>query len=467
MLFNSGVFLKFFAAFLLLYYLVRTHLKARNLLIVAASYLFYGWWDYRFLGLLAASSLLDFGIGLGLDRCQKPRNRKLLITLSVLANLSILGFFKYFGFFLTSSKELLEALGFTVNVRTLDVILPAGISFYTFQSLGYTIDVYRRDIKASQNVVHFLAFVSFFPHLVAGPIMRASRLLVQFEQTRRITLPMIQEGVWLGLWGMFKKVVLADNFAPLAEMAYGAEAPGGPVVLLGTIAFGLQIYCDFSGYSDIARGTARILGFDIMHNFNLPYAAASIREFWRRWHIGLSTWLRDYLYISMGGNRGGPFRTYLNLFLTMLLGGLWHGAAWNFVLWGMWHGAGLIAHRLWNRDAAETGGRVGRWISWVVTMLFVLYGWLLFRANSWSQIVSLTKSLGHFALPVWTTSYLINLAVFTLPLVTMEFWQKRSDNLLVSLTLPAWARSALQGALLTAIVLFWGKAKVPFIYFQF
>ena len=169
----------------------------------------------------------------------------------------------------------------------------------------------------------------------------------------------------------------------------------------------------------------------------------------------------------MGGNRDGPFRTYLNLFLTMLLGGLWHGAAWNFVLWGMWHGAGLIAHRLWNRDAAETGGRVGRWMSWVVTMLFVLYGWLLFRANSWSQIVSLTKSLGHFALPVWTTSYLINLAVFTLPLVTMEFWQKRSDNLLVSLTLPAWARSALQGALLTAIVLFWGKAKVPFIYFQF
>lgn len=505
MLFNSGAFLKFFAAFLLLYYLVRNHLKARNLLIVSASYLFYGWWDYRFLALLAFSSLMDFGIGLGLDRCQKPAKRKLLVTLSIVANLSILGFFKYYGFFVESFMELLAALGFPFDARTLRIVLPAGISFYTFQSLGYTVDVYRRDIRASRHLVHFLAFVSFFPHLVAGPIMRASRLLTQFEQTRRITLAMIQEGIWLGLWGMFKKVVLADNLAPLVEMVYGSEPASGPLVLLGTVAFGFQIYCDFSGYSDIARGAARILGFDLMHNFNLPYAATSVREFWRRWHIGLSTWLRDYLYISLGGNRGGAVRTYLNLFWTMLLGGLWHGAAWNFVFWGAWHGSGLIVHRLWNQrrnaGAGEPNGheklnspaappqlsapqgaregdvgarvgthldsRLGVFLSWILTMSFVLYGWLLFRAGSWTHVASLTRALGHFSWPTWTGSYVVNLAVFTLPLVAMEFWQKRTDNVLVSLTLPTWMQSILQGTLLVAITLFWEREKLPFIYFQF
>ena len=467
MLFNSGAFLKFFAAFLLLYYLVRGDLRARNLLIVAASWLFYAWWDPRFLALLVFSSLMDFTIGLGLDRWQAPRHRKAMVTLSIMANLAILGFFKYYGFFVQSFSESLAALGISMNLRTLEIVLPAGISFYTFQSLGYTIDVYRGDIKAARNPVHFLAFVSFFPHLVAGPIMRASRLMTQFGQTRRITLPMIQEGIWLGLWGMFKKVVLADNLAPLVEMVYAGESPSGPMVLLGTIAFGFQIYCDFSGYSDIARGTARILGFDLMHNFNLPYAATSIRDFWRRWHIGLSTWLRDYLYISLGGNRGSSARTCLNLFLTMVLGGLWHGAAWNFVLWGIWHGAGLIVNRLWNPQSREVERKLGRMFNWAVTMLFILYGWLLFRANSWEHIVSLTAAFGRFTLPAWTSSYCINLVVFTLPLIGIELWQKRSGDVLVALGLPAWARSGLQGILLIAIILFWETEKVQFIYFQF
>ncbi len=334
MLFNSGVFLQFFAAFLLLYWLLRGNLQARNLLIVAASYLFYGWWDWRFLGLLAFSSLFDYGVGLGLDRVATPGKRKALLVASVVCNLTILGFFKYYDFFVESGVRLLADLHVPFQPSLLHVILPVGISFYTFQSMSYALDVYRRTVPPTRNLLQFLAFVCFFPQLVAGPISRASHLLPQFGQTRRITGEMIEEGVWLMLWGMFKKVVLADNFAPLADLVFQGSSFTGPMVLLGTLAFGLQIYCDFSGYSDIARGAARVLGFDIIFNFNLPYAATSLREFWRRWHISLSTWLRDYLYISLGGNRRGAARTYANLLLTMLLGGLWHGAAWNYVLWG-------------------------------------------------------------------------------------------------------------------------------------
>ena len=345
MLFNSDLFLKFFAAFLLLYFLVRHQLVWRNVLIVIASYTFYGWWDYRFLSLLVISSLLDFVVGRCLQGIERPARRKLLLALSIAGNLTILGFFKYYDFFAASLASLLTELGMPFNVRTLGIILPVGISFYTFQTMSYAIDVYRRQITATRNLINFLAFVSFFPQLVAGPIERAGHLLPQFERTLAITAAMLEEGLWLVLWGMFKKVVLADNLAPLVDLVYQPTTVSGPLVLLGTVAFAFQIYCDFSGYSDIARGTAKFLGFDIMVNFNVPYAAANLREFWQRWHISLSTWLRDYLYISLGGNRRGPARTYLNLLLTMLLGGLWHGAAWNFVLWGLWHGGGLVVSR--------------------------------------------------------------------------------------------------------------------------
>ena len=469
MLFNSGVFLKFFAAFLLLYWLVRNHLRARNILIVVASYLFYGWWDFRFLGLILFSSLLDYFVGLGIARQNDARRRKLWLTASVAANLGILGFFKYFDFFVTSFGSLLQKLGVPFQTSTLGIILPVGISFYTFQAMSYTIDVYRGNIPACRNVINFLAFVSFFPQLVAGPIERASHLLPQFERTLSITRPMLQEGGWLIIWGMFKKVVIADNLDALVRMAFQNQGYSGPVVALGTIAFGFQIYCDFSGYSDIARGTARVLGFDIMVNFNLPYFASSIREFWQRWHISLSTWLRDYLYISLGGNRRGEIRTYVNLFLTMLLGGLWHGAAWNFVLWGAWHGAGLVIYRAWksNVNSRNPGSWMGNCLSWLLTMAFVFYGWLLFRAQSFDQIVAMTRSLTHFALPLWMGSYLINLAAFLAPLLVMELWQFRSRNFLAPIALPQWARAALQGVLLLAIILYWERTHLAFIYFQF
>jgi alginate O-acetyltransferase complex protein AlgI len=471
MLFNSGVFLKFFTGFLLLYWLVRNHLRARNILIVAASYLFYGWWDYRFLGLILFSSVLDYLVGLGIARQSDPGRRKLWLTASVMVNLGILGFFKYFDFFVTSFAAALQKMGVPFQTFTLGIILPVGISFYTFQAMSYTIDVYRGTIPPCRNLMNFLAFVSFFPQLVAGPIERASHLLPQFERTLSITRPMLEEGIWLMIWGMFKKVVIADNLDALVNMVYQNTLYSGPLVVLGTIAFGFQIYCDFSGYSDIARGTARILGFDIMVNFNLAYLARNIREFWQRWHISLSTWLRDYLYISLGGNRRGPVRTYANLFVTMLLGGLWHGAAWNFVLWGAWHGTGLIIHRAWSArtgDGPDPGRFVGgRWLGWLLTMVFVFYGWLLFRAQSFDQIVNMTRSLGVFSLPAWIGSYGVYLGVFLMPLVLMELWQFRAGDLLVAVRLSRRVKAALQGVLLLAIAFFWERTELPFIYFQF
>jgi alginate O-acetyltransferase complex protein AlgI len=469
MLFNSGVFLKFFAGFLLLYWLVRDHLRARNILIVAASYLFYGWWDYRFLGLILFSSVLDYAVGLGIARQRDPRRRKLWLMASIVVNLGILGFFKYFDFFVTSFGATLAKMGIPFQTSTLGIILPVGISFYTFQAMSYTIDVYRGNIPACRQLVNFLAFVSFFPQLVAGPIERASHLLPQFERTLSITRPMLEEGIWLMIWGMFKKVVVADNLDALVNMAYQNTPYSGPLVILGTIGFGFQIYCDFSGYSDIARGAARTLGFDIMVNFNLPYLASNVREFWQRWHISLSTWLRDYLYISLGGNRGGRARTYVNLFVTMLLGGLWHGAAWNFVLWGAWHGTGLMIHRAWSSGTGQGSRRAPgrRWWWWPLTMAFVFYGWLLFRAQSFDQIVNMTRALGFFSLPSWIDSYVINLAAYLTPLVLIELWQFKSGDLVIALRLPRWAKATLEGVLLLAIAFYWERTELPFIYFQF
>ena len=462
MLFNSGVFLKFFASFLLLYWLVRSNLRARNILIVLASYLFYGWWDYRFLGLILFSSVLDYAVGLRIARQTEARRRKLWLTLSIVANLGILGFFKYFDFFVTSMEALFQKLEIPFHTSTLHIVLPVGISFYTFQAMSYTIDVYRGTIPACRNLVNFLAFVSFFPQLVAGPIERARHLLPQFECTLAINRAMLEEGVWLIIWGMFKKVVIADNLDALVNMVYDNNTYSGPAVALATIAFGFQIYCDFSGYSDIARGLARVLGFDIMVNFNLPYFASNIREFWQQWHISLSTWLRDYLYISLGGNRRGETRTHANLFITMLLGGLWHGAAWHFVLWGAWHGIGLIVHRVATRRL-----RIPTMIGWLVTMLFVFYGWTLFRAQSFDQVLNMTRALSTWSSPTWIGSYLTNLLAPTVPLLAIEVWQFRSRNLLVPLALSRWALAILQGFLLLAIVLYWERTDVPFIYFQF
>ncbi len=460
MQFNSGVFLQFFAAFVLLYWLVRHHLRWRNVLIVAASYLFYGWWDYRFLSLLLVSTVLDYVVALALGPDRPTSTRKAILAASMAGNLAMLGFFKYYDFFVSSFARLLNEAGLPFRTATLGIVLPVGISFYTFQTMSYTIDVYRRQIAPTRDLVAFMAYVSFFPQLVAGPIERARHLLPQFEVPRRITLGMVERGMDLVLVGLFKKVVLADNLAPLVEIVYGHPPYAGPLVILATVAFGFQIYCDFAGYSDIARGLAAMLGFDIMVNFNRPYQASSLREFWHRWHISFSTWLRDYLYVPLGGNRHGQLNTARNLFVTMLLGGLWHGAAWNFVAWGAYHGAGLIVDRRWRgktesiEDSAMFPSRVTRW---ALTMAFVFYGWLLFRAGSMRQIRDMTVALGTFQLPNWGWSYLLNLGAFTLPLLLLERVYFFST----------WLKATGQAVLVLAIVLYWERAVTPFIYFQF
>ncbi|MBU0677715.1 MAG: MBOAT family protein [Verrucomicrobia bacterium] len=466
MLFNSNVFLLFLAAFIPAYYIVRRNLTWRNVLVVAGSYLFYGWWDFRFLALILVSTMLDYLVGLRLEKEERISFRKCWLALSVTGNLGILGFFKYYNFFVGSLSALARQAGHELDVVTLQIVLPVGISFYTFQTMSYSLDVYRKRIAPTRDLLSFMSFVAFFPQLVAGPIERARHLLPQFQQTRVVTRSMIDAGIWLCLWGLFKKVVIADNLAPMVDMAYAENGVSGLITLLGTIAFAAQIYCDFSGYTDIARGVAGILGFDVTLNFNLPYFATSIRDFWRRWHISLSTWLRDYLYIGLGGNRLGMLRTGMNLMITMLLGGLWHGASWHFVLWGAWHGAALIVYHLFfsERDAGS------KWTSLVgrlVTTLIVLYGWLLFRAESVGQAFALTATLTHWEAPVWVLSYVQRLVLLTLPLIAVKIWQYRSRDLMCVMQCRAWVRYVLQGLLLIGIILFWEQESVPFMYFRF
>jgi alginate O-acetyltransferase complex protein AlgI len=341
-----------------------------------------------------------------------------------------------------------------------------GISFYTFQSMGYVIDIYRRKIPACRAFLEYQAFVSFFPQLVAGPIERAGHMLPQFHRVLPIRVEQVESGVWLIIIGLFKKIALADNFAPLVALVYDHSIPSAATVFLGTVAFAAQIYCDFSGYSDIARGLAKLLGFELMLNFNLPYTATSMRDFWNRWHISLSHCLRDYLYIPLGGSRRGEARCYLNLAVTMLICGLWHGASLTFVLWGLWHGLGLIINR-WYIRHTDWLPRLPRWFAWSVTMLFVLYGWMLFRASSLDSILVFNRALADFSLPNWLWPFVRNLVVLIIPLVLIELKQRRADDPSAPVVLARWPRAALQAALLLTVIVFWEAEPPPFIYFQF
>src|SRR3954447_14783227 len=345
MLFNTFHFAYFFAILLPLYW-VLPH-KPQNYLLLAASYYFYSCWDPRFLSLLLLSTAMDYACGLAVDRIETPRKRKLFVAISMALNLGMLGYFKYYNFFAESLQVALARMGLEVPLAQLNVVLPIGISFYTFQSMSYVIDVYRRDIKPTRNIVEFAAFVSFFPHLVAGPIMRPTTLLPQIERRRHFDLDQFYQGAYLVFWGLTKKVVVADNLALFVNDLFGKwQTIDGGLALLAIYAVAFQIYCDFSGYPDAARDIAKMLGFELALNFDLPYFATSPKDFWARWHISLSTWLRDYLYIPLGGSRGGTLLLYRNLMLTMVIGGLWHGAAWTFVLWGVYQGVLLVGHRV-------------------------------------------------------------------------------------------------------------------------
>jgi alginate O-acetyltransferase complex protein AlgI len=344
MLFNSISFVVFLPiVFILYWFFINKNLKRQNLLILFSSYIFYGLWDWRFLSLIFISSLSDYILGLQIGKSSNPKKRKHLLILSIVINLGILAFFKYYNFFVDSFIDFFNLFGITLQKGTLVVLLPVGISFYTFQTLSYTIDIYRRKLKPAKNIIAFFAFVSFFPQLVAGPIERAVDLLPQFLKNRKFDYKFAMSGLRMALWGLFKKVVIADNLAKYVAIIYNSpEDYYGLSIIIATVFFTFQVYCDFSGYSDIAIGVARLFGFKLMTNFRTPLFSISMKEFWGRWHISLSTWFRDYLYIPLGGNRGGKHKWAFNIFITFLVSGLWHGASWAFAIWGSLNGFYLI-----------------------------------------------------------------------------------------------------------------------------
>jgi D-alanyl-lipoteichoic acid acyltransferase DltB (MBOAT superfamily) len=472
MVFNSLTFAIFFAVVLLLYF--RLPHRGQNVLLLVASYVFYGAWDWRFCSLLFISTTVDWWAGLHLDPDRSAAYRRRVLLLSCVFNLGFLGVFKYYGFFMHSFLELAAKFGWHPDVRVVSIALPIGISFYTFQSMSYTIEVYRNHLRPAKSYLEYATFVAFFPHMVAGPIMRATNLLPQVQKPRVVTRAHVVEGLRLMLWGLYKKMVIADNMALVGDPIF---ARGGPYtfgeVLVGVLAFAFQIYGDFSGYSDIARGTASLMGFQLIVNFDLPYFATSPQDFWRRWHISLSTWLRDYLYVSLGGNRKGNLRTYVNLLLTMLLGGLWHGANWTFVAWGAYHGTLLAAHRwIGERRGASISRTAWRarlgWAASVALMFcLTLYGWLLFRCHTFGQIAAMTRAIFGGTLDLHSMVRLGTIAFYTAPLVVMQCFQYARNDLDVVRSAPVWVQTAVYLFCLYSIFLLGAFRGAAFIYFQF
>lgn len=470
MIFNSLVFWVFFAVVYGLYR-VLPH-RGQNVLLLVSSYFFYGWWDWRFLSLIFISTVVDYWAGLAMERAgENERRRRIAMWVSVATNLGILGFFKYFNFFADNLVVLLQTIGVTTPIRHLNIILPVGISFYTFQTMSYTLDIYRGQLRPTRRFLDFAAFVSFFPQLVAGPIERAAKLLPQIQNPRVISRADMQSGTWLVFWGLFKKCVIADNLAVLVDGVFGAEAATGATALLALYAFAFQIYCDFSGYTDIARGVSRWMGIELMLNFNNPYFAVNPKEFWARWHMSLSSWLRDYLYISLGGNRRGGRRRYVNLMLTMVLGGLWHGAAWTFVVWGAFHGFLLVVYHAWTaRFAKQSGVESGRWL-WLRRVLMfhiVCLGWLFFRSASLTQAGHMLQLMAtDFAWNVQATNLLVALVLFCLPLWVVQSLQVASGRLTAPTEMSLLPRVALYAILILMFVALGNTGGGAFIYFQF
>ena len=473
MLFDSPVFFVFLILVVLVYW--RLSRRPQNVFLLLASYFFYGWWDWRFLGLILISTLVDFYCAKSIAASANPVRRKTLLTISVSLNLGFLGFFKYFNFFTDSLSHTLSAMGLPVNIAFLRILLPPGISFYTFQALAYIVDVYFGRLEPAESLLDYALFINFFPHLIAGPIQRPSHLLPQVQSRRFFDRKQFMDGIMLILSGLFRKCVIADNCALLANAAFNGKmgAPSLPIVALGTYAFAWQIYGDFSGYSDIARGAAQLMGFEFMVNFRQPYLADSLQDFWRRWHISLSTWLRDYLYIPLGGSRHGEARTYRNLMITMLLGGLWHGANWTFVLWGAIHGAGQSLQRFVRtafragRDPYAEPGFLALWAQRILIFHVVCFAWIFFRAASMHEAWQFLGGLRNLEWrPEYFTAYKF-LAIFSAPLFVIDvLLEARHEDFLFQRT-AAPAQWAWASALVLIVALLSANETNAFIYFQF
>jgi len=472
MLFNSYAFWFFFAAVFLLYRVV-PH-KWQNRLLLVASGAFYAAWDWRFLSLLLVCVVANYAAGLAIQRSSSAARRKAALIGACCVNLGLLGFFKYYGFFSAELNALLGGLGLAALLPTLKIVLPVGISFFTFKAVSYTVDVYRRKVQATGNLLHFALYIAFFPPLLAGPIDRAGRFLPQVAHPRKYGPDDFRIGLYMVLYGLFKKVVIADNMASIVNAIFATPVAEltGLQVLLGVYAFAFQLYGDFSGYSLIARGVAKWLGFDLMVNFRIPYVARTPSEFWQRWHISLSTWLRDYLYIPLGGNRKGRFNTYRNLMLTMALGGLWHGAGWTYVCWGVFHGLILCIYRLFERPRTDgDSAPLPAWrraIALFVMFHLVCLGWLLFRADSMTQVWQMTGRLVGDFRPDWFAAFCGGMLLFYLvPMALLEYWLHRKDDLL-ALTKAHWLpRAAVYVYFVFMLWFFAPETAHAFIYFQF
>jgi D-alanyl-lipoteichoic acid acyltransferase DltB (MBOAT superfamily) len=479
MLFNSTGFLIFFPVVFILYWFVTSKsLQWQNILLLVASYYFYACWDWRFLFLLVFSTVLDYLTGLKMEQYNDRKKKRFWFWLSVVINLGFLGIFKYYNFFVESFAEGLSQVGIHINVWTLQVILPVGISFYTFHGLSYVIDIYKGKIKAERNFVDYSLFVSYFPLLVAGPIERATHLLPQLKVPRKFETEHAVRGIELMLWGFFKKVVIADNMAVIVNNVY-ADPSGysGMALVIGAIAFSFQIYCDFSGYSDIAIGTSKLLGIDLLQNFNFPYLSRNIAEFWRRWHISLSSWFRDYLYIPLGGSKLSMLLSIRNVFIIFLVSGIWHGANWTFLVWGGIHALLFIpsfimkSNRKYKEDLVHRGKLLPSFLDiaqMAITFFFVTIAWIFFRAETVTQAFAfikriLTNAPGKQLLFENTDimGYFISFAVF---FSLSIYWLYRKNHLAV----PTRARQFSICLLLLIIITLFGQfSKQSFIYFQF
>ena len=477
MVFNSIVFFIFIGTFLPLYFALKG--RARMFLCLAASYLFYGWWDWRFLAIVAFTTILDYSLGILIENEQDNKKKKRLVIISVLANLGFLGFFKYFNFFADSFVKVLDSVGFQSNWHTLHIILPIGISFYTFQSMSYTIDVFRNEIKAERDFWRYATFVSFFPQLVAGPIVRAKTFLPQFQGgDRPFVVNKFNEGLAQVLWGFFKKVAIADSLAPYVDQIFSFPDNFSALsCLIGVILYSFQIYCDFSGYSNIACGLAEMMGFEFPWNFRTPYFSKNFSQFWTRWHISLSSWLRDYLYISLGGNRGGKYMTYRNNMLTMLIGGLWHGANWTFVFWGFLHGAYLILQRVLGKPFGDFENfiRLPKWLQNAIDIAIVYtltcFAWIFFRAANFTLAGKVIQKIVSGEGMSWDTVVdkftVIKAIILIFILLSAEIMHNNKENLQnLSVVNPVFRVAAF--ATLIWLMSFLGTFNADsFIYFQF
>jgi D-alanyl-lipoteichoic acid acyltransferase DltB (MBOAT superfamily) len=471
MLFDTPIYFLFLIPVVFLYW--RLGRRTQNAFLLVASYFFYGWWDWRFLILIITSTVVDFFVAKQISISSNPVHRKALLTLSLVLNFSFLGFFKYCNFFLDSFSSLLDVLGVhNLPHSFLQIILPPGISFYTFQEVAYIVDVYFGRVQAADSLLDYALFIALFPHLIAGPIQRPSHLLPQVQKPRRFDPDKFFDGCLLILSGLFRKCVIADNCALLANAYFeNRTSPDLVGTLIGIYAFAWQIYGDFSGYSDIARGSAQLMGFHFMINFRQPYLATTLQDFWRRWHISLSSWLRDYLYIPLGGSRLGEGRTYVNLMTTMLLGGLWHGANWTFVVWGGIHGGWLAVERLLRsakvRIFPEKTTGISLWLQRAFIFHIVCFSWIFFRARSFEDAFSVLRNFGKFVwIPEYGTAILFLSCLILLMLLVDLRMETRDEEY-------AWARTAEYQRVAVGVtfvvlnLLFAAGQANAFIYFQF